>query len=368
MKKNETMPLLSVIIPTYSVEKYIRECLFTVVEQTYTNLEIIIIDDASTDSTPQIIKEYAQKDSRIRAFFHEENKGPGSTRNEGLRLASGEYVTFVDHDDSQDVTKYEQMMQRALETDADITFCRSYDLDMLTRKTTEPYEIPYSARETDNYRLPVQIMTWAGKNHLLNHPLNTFGPPWTKIVRNELIKNFGIKFAENGNRYDDVLYHYLVIYNADTVAFVDDTLCTHRFFEESITGNAVLKNRDVFFDILKTWDELELYADKYDLDHKSLLYLYLEMMLYHMWTVEHSYRYYRRLKKILRKYGINYRNVPSHLKKIYRRELLFFSWWRHRAKYFQIRIKPIKKEYKIVLFGKRLLWLVSWEKSDSDRI
>ena len=91
--------LLTVILPTYNIEQYLRQCLDSVVYQTYKNLEIIILDDNSADSTPEIIKEYAANDDRIKTVFHTKNHGPGNTRNEGLAMATGDYVTFMDHDD-----------------------------------------------------------------------------------------------------------------------------------------------------------------------------------------------------------------------------------------------------------------------------
>ena len=92
------MPELSVIIPVYNVEKYLRECLDSVVNQTFKDIEIILIDDGSTDKSLDICKEYAQKDNRIK-ILKQQNRGAGAARNEGINIANGEYITFVDSDD-----------------------------------------------------------------------------------------------------------------------------------------------------------------------------------------------------------------------------------------------------------------------------
>ena len=91
-------PLVSVIIPVYDVEPYLRRCLDSVVNQTYKNLEIILVDDGSTDSSPEICDEYAGADSRI-IVIHKENGGQAEARNKGIEAATGEYITFVDADD-----------------------------------------------------------------------------------------------------------------------------------------------------------------------------------------------------------------------------------------------------------------------------
>ncbi len=92
-------PKISIIIPVYNVEKYLRECLDSCVNQTLEDIEIICVDDASPDNSIKILEEYQQKDSRIRIFRHEENKNLGTARNTGLTNATGEYVWFVDSDD-----------------------------------------------------------------------------------------------------------------------------------------------------------------------------------------------------------------------------------------------------------------------------
>ena len=101
--------MVSVIIPVYNVEKYLRRCLDSVVGQTYKDLEIILVDDGSTDGSTEICEEYAKKDSRIR-FLRKQNGGLSSARNAGLLVATGEYVTFVDSDDYIEDFTYERLI------------------------------------------------------------------------------------------------------------------------------------------------------------------------------------------------------------------------------------------------------------------
>lgn len=99
---------VSVIVPVFNVEKYLRQCLDSILQQTYQNLEIIIINDGSTDGSDAICREYAGKDSRI-SYFAKENTGISDTRNVGIRQATGEYVTFVDSDDWVEHTYVEEL-------------------------------------------------------------------------------------------------------------------------------------------------------------------------------------------------------------------------------------------------------------------
>lgn len=119
MKK---MPLISVIIPAYNVEQWLPRCLDSVLSQTYTNLEIIVINDGSSDGTGNVIDEYAGKDSRVVAV-HQKNAGLIAVRETGIALAKGAYVGFVDGDDSIEPDMYARLLENALKNDADISQC-----------------------------------------------------------------------------------------------------------------------------------------------------------------------------------------------------------------------------------------------------
>lgn len=113
---------ISVIVPIYNTESYINKCIDSIIEQTYTNLEIILIDDGSTDNSGRICDEYASKDARIKVI-HQQNGGMSDARNKGLDVATGEIITFVDSDDYIDSLMYEKMLELQEEHDADIVCC-----------------------------------------------------------------------------------------------------------------------------------------------------------------------------------------------------------------------------------------------------
>ena len=114
--------LISLIIPVYNTEKYLRQCLDCVVNQTYKNLEIIIINDGSTDNSLNIINEYANNDKRIKVLDIP-NSGGGNARNKGLDIATGDYIGFVDSDDTLELEMYEILLSYTLKNDVDMCIC-----------------------------------------------------------------------------------------------------------------------------------------------------------------------------------------------------------------------------------------------------
>lgn len=112
-------PLISVIIPVYGVEKYISQCLESVINQTYKNLEIIVINDGTKDRSAEIAKKYAAKDSRIKVYDFK-NGGVSLARNRGVNLANGEYIAYLDSDDWVDNKFYEVLLKAAMENDDNV--------------------------------------------------------------------------------------------------------------------------------------------------------------------------------------------------------------------------------------------------------
>ena len=114
--------MISVIVPIYNVEKYVNKCVGSIVNQTYTNLEIILVDDGSPDRCPEICDEWAKKDSRIKVI-HKKNGGLSDARNAGMKIASGDYIAFVDSDDWIAPEMYERLLMAIKNDNSDIAAC-----------------------------------------------------------------------------------------------------------------------------------------------------------------------------------------------------------------------------------------------------
>lgn len=116
------MPKVSIIVPVYNTEKYLHRCIDSILRQTLTDIEVILVDDGSFDSSGKICEEYARKDSRLRVI-HQKNAGVAVARNTGLDIASGDYIAFVDSDDYIEPNMYQSMMQVANQYDCDVVLC-----------------------------------------------------------------------------------------------------------------------------------------------------------------------------------------------------------------------------------------------------
>ena len=125
-KNTNKVPSISIIVPVYNVEKYLKKCIDSILNQSFQNFELILVDDGSTDSSGEICNEYALKDRRV-LVIHKENGGLSSARNEGIKASSAEYVGFVDSDDYISFSMYEFLYNNLIENNADISICGLYN-------------------------------------------------------------------------------------------------------------------------------------------------------------------------------------------------------------------------------------------------
>lgn len=210
-------PLISIIVPIYNVESYVEECIQSIIKQTYKNLDIILIDDGSKDSSGEICEKYKKIDSRI-CVVHQENQGLSSARNTGLKLANGEYIQFIDGDDFISVDMIENLYEIMEKEHADIVTCSSY-----TYKNGEIVKKEYS-KSINIYNKEEAI-----KEIILDKKIRFYA--WDKLYKKTLWKD--IKFPE-GRRFEDIAVTPIVIKNADKVVFYDCPLYYYRIRTGSI--------------------------------------------------------------------------------------------------------------------------------------
>jgi len=175
--EKEHTNLVSIIIPVYNAEKYLHRCLDSVLSQTYTNFEAILVDDGSPDRSGEICDEYAQKDSRIRVI-HKKNGGVASSRQCGLDNARGEYIIYVDPDDWVEPDMLATMYGKAKEENADLVFADYY------WETVD--NIIY------HHEKPKDISHWTLLEAILNQSIT--GATWTKLIRRSLFEKYNIRF------------------------------------------------------------------------------------------------------------------------------------------------------------------------------
>ena len=222
-------PLISIIIPVYNVEKYLDKCVASVVNQTYTNLEIILVDDGSPDNCPAICDQWQAKDSRIKVI-RQENGGLSVARNEGLKIATGEFVGFVDSDDWIEPQMYELLLTALLETDADIAVCNYQIETEASNSNISNTELPVRKQYTPETALE-KIFKW--QEFIRNYV-------WNKLYRRTIISD--IKFSE-GKLYEDVPWTTKVIGNSQKIVSIDCLLYHYLIRFDSLTRDGQYKLR-----------------------------------------------------------------------------------------------------------------------------
>lgn len=226
---NET--LVSIIIPVYQAEDYLKECIQSVIGQTYRELDILLIDDGSTDRSGRICDEYAAEDMRIRAI-HQQNKGLAGARNTGLMTAKGQYIAFVDADDVVADCYVEQMLVLLKRYHADIAVC-NYD------RKEKDFNLGMSARHSREYCISSEQMLkeWHGRRKRLETVV------WNKLYRREVLSDGKrmILFPE-GKIHEDVYISHLIVKNAGRVAITERELYGYRIHKNSITGRALTED------------------------------------------------------------------------------------------------------------------------------
>lgn len=188
--------LVSIIIPVYNGETFFRKCLDSIVNQVYKNIEIIIIDDASSDNTKDIIKEYANKDKRIIPFYSKLNKGVSNARNIGLKAASGDYIIFVDSDDELVPSAIRRLVDLAEKNESD--FVDSFHLLYYTKKNGNV--VSFTEK-----KLPKKTII---STNIEDDPkiLNLCTYITGKLIKKDLIKD--LFFDESLRRYEDLVFEY----------------------------------------------------------------------------------------------------------------------------------------------------------------
>lgn len=246
-----TKPMISVIIPVYKVEPYLRKCLDSVAGQTYQNLEIILVDDGSPDNCGAICEEYAGRDARIQVI-HRENGGLSAARNTGLEAASGAYLGFVDSDDWIEPDMYERMLSGLLRAEADISVCGRRE-EFRNRSVVRGWE---REQALDTEQALGQLL----KDQQMQNYV------WDKLYRRELFQ--GIRFPE-GRTFEDVSVQYQLFLRAKKVQCLPEAFYHYRQRPGSIMDDILLENKVNYYiaskqrceELKEHWPQLTPYLE-----------------------------------------------------------------------------------------------------------
>lgn len=303
----------SVILPIYNVEKYLSECIESILVQTFTDFEVILVDDGSKDSSGRICDEYAEKDARIKVI-HKENGGLSDARNFGTDAASGEYIVYIDSDDY--VTDNDFLLdlsKKIEESGSDIIlykFSKFYDDTKTLADCTFSLDFAEDIKDSD------ELLYELVKRD------SYYGMAWIKAFRKELVEKNGIKF-EKGLLGEDMDWYFGLVLCASSYAVIDKSYIAYRQRSGSITSSHKLKNLTDFIYILEKWSEKIKNADVSEVKRKALMgalakYYSNLLITYARLKDSQKTQYKKYIKELayLLDNGISSR--PAKIKKVYR--------------------------------------------------
>jgi len=262
---------ISIIIPVYNVERYLRKCLNSLVQQTYHNLEIILVDDGSPDSSGQICDWYAKKDSRIHVI-HKKNEGVARARNDGIEYASGDYISFVDSDDWMAANAYETLYKGL----------KRYCADCAVGGCVKVIDKGGALQPKKRKHTKIRCQSSA---EAMRHVLLEGSAIWNRLFKRELFEK--IRFPLDRVNDDEVVALH-VYAECKKIVFLDKDTYFYRIRQDSITTSAFsLRNIDYYYNSI---DNLEFIKNKMPRLVDCAEYKYIKTMLY-------SYVNLKRIKK-----------------------------------------------------------------------
>ncbi len=338
-EKEVENPLISIIVPVYNVEKYLRQCLENLINQTYKNIEIICINNGSTDKSSEILVEFAQKDSRIK-IITQEKSGVSAARNSGLKIASGDYIMFVDSDDWTEIDACEKLITEAKLTGADVVLFSHYDV-FPNKKNL--YDISKNCKKSyykfDNIDDYIKNIIYAP------------GILWDKFCRKDFIEN--IAFIPDLAQSEDMLFWFEVLYNKPAISVFNQALYNYRNISVSSILNAFensIKKYGKAHELLK---QSNLYKNA---SKEGRMYLTDRNMNYFCWMwVKHKNKrdiIFDEIQKYLKEYNDFDKNSVKNLTNYKKLKKIIKSYKNRKFNEFVGKIFSIKndakREYKII--------------------
>lgn len=263
------MPLVSVVVPVYNVEKYLERCVETIKNQTLKDIEIILVDDGSPDNCPALCEDIAKTDSRIKVI-HKKNGGLSSARNAGLRVATGKYVGFVDSDDTIDLDMYKKMSDVAENENVDFVmsdYIRILEDNNKFLKTLDIKSGYYSSDDIRKIIFPMLIM----KEELEYGPLLSV---WHCMYRVDFLKNNGIEFDEEVRWSEDNIFSSFVGYLANSFYYMKGEGLYHYYNNPGTITTGYRKGSFNYYSTMNVHLR-EFFENKIDYDFERQLKLHI---------------------------------------------------------------------------------------------
>lgn len=260
--------LISVIVAAYNIEDYLPRCLDSLLSQTYANLEILVVDDGSSDGTGGICDRYAAKDSRIKVI-HQQNMGLSGARNSALAIAAGEYIGYVDGDDWVEQNMYREMYYACEQQGAELAVCAYRQI---------------GGNEKQNFSNKRYVLTGEQALDVYicdDKPYHIYNSVWSKLFRRDIVENLQFPI---GKKSEDIMYTTYALTKCHSCVFLDTPYYNYVMDRENSIMNQSLHHRR-FQDEIPFWKEQIEYLDSIGMElpaQKASYYFYRRMLFYYI--------------------------------------------------------------------------------------
>lgn len=320
------MVKVSVVIPVYNAERHLNQCLNSLLNQSLKEIEIICVDDGSSDRSVEIINEYAKKDSRVK-LIKQKNAYAGAARNNGMKIAQGEYMMFLDADDFFEPDMLKSMYEKSVDANADVCLCSGRRYNEKTDEylsTTNFLEVKW---------LPEEDVF--SSTDIKKYLFNIVSPaPWTKMFKREFVEKTGIKF-QNTKKSNDLFFTYSNLALAERITYVNKEFANYRienegslqgqknftydFYESLVALQKELRKRGVYKDFTQSLANRALGTFFYEIDRledeetfKKLVVEYRDKFFYQFDILGHTRGYFEVKSNYLRIFDF-YNKTPEQL-------------------------------------------------------
>lgn len=290
------MPVISVVVPVYRVEKYIRRCVDSILSQTFSDFELILVDDGSPDNCGAICDGYAKKDTRIRVI-HQKNQGQAAARNHAIDIARGQWVTFVDGDDVIHPQMLEHLLRAAEENGVNISMCGALEAEALPEHFMDPTDGKSACKAMDE----------KGLKELCVHGEHRYWVVWGKLIRRRIVEKFPFT---PGRFYEDNAVAFRWLHAAGAVADLPGRYYFYQINPEGTTKSGFSRKKLDFLWALEQqrkfyksvgFCKMECYIATYQLKASSWYLPHVCDELHDRLTAE---RMRRKMRKLLKDYRL----------------------------------------------------------------
>ncbi|MDP4178301.1 MAG: glycosyltransferase [Bacillota bacterium] len=227
------MTVVSIIVPIYNAEKYLNECIDSIINQSYTEIEIILINDGSTDKSDEICKRYKELDKRIK-YIYKENEGVSIARNTGIKISTGEWITFLDADDKAELNMCERFISNLNNSESDIYLFNHYRIFGNKINKAVAFSEDHIERRADN-RFLFQLDLYSNYFDQSLSPYSNIalGCVWGNFYKSTIIKNNNLYFNKNLRYSEDYLFTLYVFQYAKSISYNNEAILYYRILQDS---------------------------------------------------------------------------------------------------------------------------------------